>query len=80
MTSGEAIYMLRESKKLLLRKERMKKNAKRLTVAIYISGHKNGTMPSLEPDFGVNKQYPYVFENFVYAFDTILEKLNVSIV
>lgn len=77
MTSGEAIYMLRESKKLLLRKERMKKNVKRLTVS---TTNQNGVMPSLEPDFGVNKQFPYVFESFVHAFDTILEKLNVSII
>lgn len=80
MTSGNAIYMLRESKKLLLRKERMKKNVKRLTILTTNSGHKNGMLPSLEPDFGVNKQFPYVFDSFVYAFDTILEKLNVSII
>lgn len=80
MTSGEAIYMLRESKKLLLRKERMKKNIKRVTISTISSVHKMGLLPSLEPDFGVNKQFPYVFDSFVYAFDTILEKLNVSII
>jgi abnormal spindle-like microcephaly-associated protein len=80
MTTYEAIYMLRETKKLVLRKEKMKKNVKRPFGCIEPP---NPTLmkqlPAIEPDYGVIRQKPYVFYSSVFAFDRVLEALSINL-
>lgn len=35
-------------------------------------------MPSLQPDFGVVKTKPYIFYSSVFAFDNLLDKLEIN--
>ena len=80
MISREAIYYLRETKKLVARKESMKKNVKKPFGCflppnpLLMRQH-----PSREPDFGIIKNKPYVFYSSVFAFDVVLNRLNVDI-
>ncbi|XP_043653051.1 protein abnormal spindle [Drosophila teissieri] len=84
MTNPEAIYMVRETKKLVARKEKMKQNARKpppMPTGRYQSQKINFTpcsLPSLEPDFGIIRYSPYTFISSVYAFDTILCKLQID--
>jgi len=84
MTNSEAIYMVRETKKLVARKEKMKQNARKpppMTTGRYQTQKMNFTpcsLPSLEPDFGIIRYSPYTFISSVYAFDTILCKLQID--
>lgn len=86
MTNTEAIYMVRETKKLVARKENMKKNARKPQVSIYgrqgqqLPTFSPRSLPSLEPDFGIIRGRPYTFISSVFAFDTILSKLQIDIV
>ncbi|XP_013115134.2 protein abnormal spindle [Stomoxys calcitrans] len=88
MTTTDAIYMVRETKKLVARKEKMKQNVRKPAVAItQRSGSQqqqqpnfsSRALPSLEPDYGVIRNKPYTFISSVYAFDTILYKLGIDI-
>jgi abnormal spindle-like microcephaly-associated protein len=80
MTTYEAIYMLRETKKLVLRKEKMKKNVKRPYGCIVPP---NATLmkqlPATEPDYGVIRQKPYTFYSSVFGFEMALKALNINI-
>ncbi|XP_061402805.1 protein abnormal spindle [Musca vetustissima] len=87
MTTTDAIYMVRETKKLVARKEKMKQNVRK-PVAVAITQRGMGSqqqnfssraLPSLEPDYGVIRNKPYTFISSVYAFDTILYKLGIDI-
>lgn len=83
MTTREAIYTVRETKKLLLRKEKMRQNVRKV-----VSYNRHApqpinlqrTYPSLEPDYGVIKNKPYIFVNSVFAFDSVLSKLDIEII
>ncbi|XP_030375918.1 protein abnormal spindle [Scaptodrosophila lebanonensis] len=87
MTTTDAIYMVRETKKLVLRKEKMKQNARKQPVVVnsrYGQQQQqpvfsSRALPSLEPDFGIIRYRPYTFISSVYAFDTILCKLGIDI-
>ncbi|XP_017058499.1 protein abnormal spindle [Drosophila ficusphila] len=87
MTNPEAIYMVRETKKLVARKEKMKQNARKpppvpkgryqtqkMPVFTF------SALPSLDPDFGIIRYSPYTFVSSVFAFDTILCKLQIDII
>ncbi|XP_017020547.1 protein abnormal spindle [Drosophila kikkawai] len=85
MTTTEAIYMVRETKKLVVRKEKMKQNARKPLVVPMGRYQTNkapvftkSALPSLEPDFGIIRFSPYTFVSSVFAFDTILCKLQVD--
>jgi abnormal spindle-like microcephaly-associated protein len=78
MTTYEAIYMLRETKKLVERKEKMKKNVKRPNGCI-VSPTQMKQLPAIEPDYGVIRQKPYVFYSSVFAFDKVLEALSINL-
>lgn len=85
MTTTEAIYMVRETKKLVVRKEKMKQNARKPPVVPMGRYQTEKTpvftksaLPSLEPDFGIIRFSPYTFVSSVFAFDTILCKLQVD--
>ncbi|XP_034486425.1 protein abnormal spindle isoform X2 [Drosophila innubila] len=86
MTNTEAIYMVRETKKLVARKEKMKQNARKPIVPT-VSRYGQQTpsflprsLPSLEPDFGIIRSSPYTFISSVFAFDTILCKLKIDLI
>lgn len=86
MTNTEAIYMVRETKKLVARKEKMKQNARKPQPSVYgrqgqqLPSFPPRALPSLEPDFGIIRGSPYTFISSVFAFDTILSKLQIDIV
>ncbi|KAH8271407.1 hypothetical protein KR018_009100, partial [Drosophila ironensis] len=86
MTNTEAIYMVRETKKLVARKEKMKQNVRKPPPIITSRYHAQPAisfppraLPSLEPDFGIIRGSPYTFVSSVFAFDTILCKLQIDI-
>ncbi|XP_022209466.2 protein abnormal spindle [Drosophila obscura] len=86
MSNTEAIYMVRETNKLVARKEKMKQNARKhppITSVRHPSQQlpifSPRALPSLEPDFGIIRNSPYTFISSVFAFDTILSKLNIEI-
>nr|XP_040225158.2 protein abnormal spindle [Anopheles coluzzii] len=80
MISKDAIYMLRETKKLVQRKEKMRKNVQR-PVGCLVAPNPQlmRTVPSLEPDFGVNRSKPYVFYSSVFGFERVLQMLEVDL-
>ncbi|EDW84245.1 uncharacterized protein Dwil_GK14035 [Drosophila willistoni] len=87
MNNTDAIYMIRETKKLVARKEKMKENTRKYQPQSSSLGrHPNRqartfqpcALPSREPDFGVIRSSPYVFQSSVFAFDTILLKLGID--
>lgn len=87
MTTPEAIYVVRETKKLVARKEKMKQNVRKPTPPTLALGKSHNkpplnprSYPSIEPDYGVVRTKPYIFISSVFAFDTILLKLGIEIV
>ncbi|XP_050079475.1 protein abnormal spindle [Anopheles maculipalpis] len=80
MISKDAIYMLRETKKLVQRKEKMRKNVQR-PVGCLVAPNPQlmRTVPALEPDYGVNRSKPYVFYSSVFGFERVLQKLEVDL-
>ncbi|CAD6994511.1 unnamed protein product [Ceratitis capitata] len=83
MTTAEAIYVVRETKKLVARKERMNQNL-RNPVALARANKRqqqfpNHALPSLEPDYGVIHNKPYTFVSSVYAFDMLLRELEIEV-
>lgn len=80
MTTSEAIYFLRETKKLVARKEKMKVNARKpFGCQQRVQHFSQRALPSLHPDFGVSRLKPYIFISQVFAFDTVLNKLDVNL-
>lgn len=81
MITPEAIYMLRETKKLTVRKENMRKCIKKpfgchLTqLPVHIDPKQ---LPTLEPDYGIIRGRPYVFYSPVFALDTVLATFHVD--
>jgi len=80
LVSREAIYTLRETKKLVLRKQNMRKNISRNIQGNHqpLSLQQQKQLPSLKPDFGVVKNHSYTFNCSVFAFDVLLSKLEID--
>lgn len=79
MVNREAIFLLRETKKLVARKERMRTNTP-LSWMPVMKPREKRTMPMLETNYGVNTTTKnYIFNSSVFAFDTILSKLQIQI-
>lgn len=83
MITQEAIYMLRETRKLTIRKENMRR-----TVSKQFGCHLTQVptsvdpraLPTLEPDYGIIRgRRPYVFYSPSFAMDTILDMFNIEI-
>lgn len=79
--------MVRETKKLVARKEKMRQNTRKpisptvcFAKASYKATFNSCAYPSIEPDYGVVRTKPYIFISSVFAFDTILQKLGIEIV
>lgn len=86
MTTSDAIYVVRETKKLVARKEKMRQNVRKpTTTGLFGKASQkpifnSRAYPSVEPDYGVIRTKPYIFVSSVFAFDTILQKLGIEIV
>ncbi|XP_052867469.1 protein abnormal spindle [Anopheles cruzii] len=81
MISKDAIFMLRETKKLVKRKENMRKNVQRPPVGclVPVSPQLMRTVPALQPDYGVDRSKPYVFYSSVFGFEKVLQMLEVDL-
>lgn len=84
MTTSEAIYVVRETKKLVARKEKMRQNVRKPAPLVLGRASKttlnSRSYPSIEADYGVVRNKPYIFISSVFAFDTVLQKLGIEIV
>lgn len=81
MTGADAIFMLRETKKMVVRKERMRSNRAPNPLMPPLTAQQRLQLPMLQPDFGLRSNVAaYVFNCSVFGFDTILELLQISAV
>lgn len=80
MTKDDSKFMLREISKLVLRNEKMKRNDRRKKNDKNINQSEGDRtlLPHFEPDFGVVRGKPYIFNCSVFGFDTILMSLGIS--
>lgn len=79
MVTHEAIFLLREAKKLVIRKDKMRKTNPPPWMPILTPKEKR-TLPMLNTNFGIttaNKNY--IFNCSVFAFETITSKLNINL-
>lgn len=79
MVTHEALFLLRESKKLIERKERMRSINPHPRMPILTPREKR-ILPMLETNFGMktaNKNY--IFNSLVFGFETILRKLSIKL-
>lgn len=83
MVTQDAIYMLRETKKLTIRKENMRRTINKQFIGsqwnVGLCSNAIDQLPNLEPDYGLIKGKPYVFMSPVFALDTVLELFNVGV-
>lgn len=82
MVTPDAIYMLRETKKLTLRKEKMRQTVNKQFGSYLndgVNSNQKTLLPNLEPDYGLIKGKPYVFMSPSFALDTVLRKFNVQV-
>lgn len=78
MITREAIFLLRETKKLVIRKENMRKNVKQTGRAQ--SAKTKRQLPMLETNYGLHSPtLAYIFNCSVFGFDTILSKLQIAL-
>ncbi|KAJ6637354.1 Protein abnormal spindle [Pseudolycoriella hygida] len=79
MTSYDAeLFTLHEIKRLVKRKENMRKNKiQHSSTPSRLDSRQRSQLPMLKPDFGMNSTEPYIFLCSIFAFDTILKKLNI---
>ncbi|XP_037940963.1 protein abnormal spindle [Teleopsis dalmanni] len=82
MTSANSVFLLRETRKLVARKEKMKQNIRKTNNPRCPQNKifSSRALPSLEPDYGVICNKPYIFISSVYAFETVLYKLGINII
>lgn len=79
MVTREALYLLREAKKLVARKERMRTNTPPPWMPVLTPKEKR-MLPMLETNFDVIADTKnYIFNSSVFAFDTILSKLQINL-
>ncbi|XP_059610908.1 protein abnormal spindle [Phlebotomus argentipes] len=79
MVTRDALFMAREIKKLVLRKENMKRNTQRVSERGQVDQQSLRKLPSLKPDYGVIRNQVYVFNCSIFAFDTILSKMDINL-
>lgn len=80
MTTRESMFMLGEIKRMVVRKENMRKNKAPNPLMPKLTAQQRRQIPALLADFGLKraKPYPYIFNCSVFAFDTILHQLNIN--
>lgn len=78
MTSYDSeLFTLTEIKRLVKRKENMQKNKQNASTPSRSNARQRDQLPMLKPDFGMNVAKPYIFQNSVFAFDVILNRLDI---
>lgn len=78
MSSAEAQFMLAETKKLVIRKENMRRN-RTTNRGPVCSIREKRKLPTFEPDFGMKSNKLYIFNCSIFALDTITTKLNIKL-
>lgn len=78
MVTREAIFLLREAKKLVARKERMRSITPPAWMPVLTPKEKR-TLPMLETNFGIRSKKNYMFNCSVFGLDTILTQMNIQI-
>lgn len=81
MTMRDGVFILRETKKAVIRKEKMLHNKQRLGVFRTQSTETDlEQLPTLECDYGMNlPTHLYVFKSRVFGFNTILNELAIEL-
>lgn len=78
MFTHEALFLLRETKKNVERKENMKRNVKH-QFSSTLMPRELRKLPMLETNFGVNTCNNYIFNSSIFGFETVLTKLNINL-
>lgn len=79
MVTPDAIFLLREAKKLVIRKDKMRKTNPPPWMPILTVKEKR-TLPMLDTNFGViTGTKNYIFNCAVFAFERIVSKLNINL-
>lgn len=78
MVTRDAIYLLREAKKLVARKERMRAITPPAYMPILTPKEKRA-MPMLETNFGIRAPRNYMFNCSIFGLDTILSQMNINL-
>lgn len=78
MVTKEAIFLMREARKLVARKERMRTITPPVWMPILTPKEKR-TLPMLETNFGVRTPKNYMFNCSVFGLETILKQMNISV-
>lgn len=78
MVTREAMFLLREAKKLIARKDRMRAINPPAWMPVLTAREKR-ILPMLETNFGMGQSKNYIFNCAVFGFDTILSILNIII-
>lgn len=79
MITRDAIFLLRETKKMVARKERMRAINPPAWMPILTPKEKR-LLPRLETNFGVrSNNRNYMFNCSIFGFDTILSQMNIII-
>lgn len=78
MVTKEAIFLMREAKKLVARKERMRANTPPAWMPMLTPKEKR-MLPMLETNFGVRTTKNYMFNCSVFGLDTILAQMEIKI-
>lgn len=76
MVTREAIFLMREAKKLVARKERMRCITPPVWMPVLTPKEKR-TLPMLETNFGIRPVKNYMFNCSVFGLHTILSQMNV---
>lgn len=80
MTTHEALYMLSETKRAVIRKETIRRNRNQTNRnQPILTARQKRQLPMLEPDFGMKSNKPYIFYCSIFALETILNKLKIKV-
>lgn len=81
MTMGEGVFILKETVRAVVRKEKMLTNKQRLGVFRTQSTETDmERLPTLECDYGIKRPtHLYVFKSRVFAFNSILTELGIEL-
>lgn len=79
MVTRDAIFLLRETKKMVARKERMRAINPPAWMPILTPKEKR-QLPRLDTNFGIRSRTKnYMFNCSVFGFETILGQMNISV-
>lgn len=82
MTTHEALYMLADTERLVIRKDNMRRNRTPNPMFPILTPQQRRQMPFLKPDYGITKRAAnqvYVFNCSIFAFDIVLQRLSITL-